>query len=179
MSENTFPFPTLNGCIVEVWESISKFHPTHNWCNYLHMPVLKLNHVSKRGPGCQWRNVEWYGWINGYQTTTKHTKSQRVSLFPAMYPMTPKNMEVYYASIRWFHWRSSFPLLWAIMQRQHSIVLASIDMRVALTFISIIPVGLLTKHNNMSRRHANTMGCVMNGRLLYRTCRISIMFKNV
>ena len=68
----TCPFPNFNGCTVEVWEWISNFIPhftrhviTYHWslgmdkwlhltfyqiCNYLSMPGLKLNHVSKKGP---------------------------------------------------------------------------------------------------------------------------------
>ena len=36
-------------CTVEVWEWISNF-TLYNWCSYLSMWELKLNHVSKRPP---------------------------------------------------------------------------------------------------------------------------------
>ena len=50
--EITYTFPNLNSYTVEVWEWISNFTPHFmNRCNYLSMRGLKLNNVSKRGPG--------------------------------------------------------------------------------------------------------------------------------
>ena len=51
--EITYPFPNFNGATIEVWEWISNFIPQfYRACDYLSMLVLKLNHVSKRGPSC-------------------------------------------------------------------------------------------------------------------------------
>ena len=51
--EITYPFPNSNGCTVGVWKLIVIFttHVMYNVCNYLSMIGLKLNHVSKMGPG--------------------------------------------------------------------------------------------------------------------------------
>ena len=46
-NEITYPFTNLNGCIVDVWERVSKFIP-HIGCNCSIIWGLKVNHVSKR-----------------------------------------------------------------------------------------------------------------------------------
>ena len=52
LDEITYSPLNINGCTIEVWESISHFiHPTPHWVyDYLSMLWLKLICVSKRWP---------------------------------------------------------------------------------------------------------------------------------
>ena len=56
--EITHPLPNFNGATVEVWEWISNFITLYNGYDYLSMPGLKLNHVSKRGPKTNYDTVD-------------------------------------------------------------------------------------------------------------------------
>ena len=53
-NEITYPFPTFNGCTVEVWEWVSYFIPNYNGWNYLSLPGLQFIHFSQRGPQIGW-----------------------------------------------------------------------------------------------------------------------------
>ena len=46
--EITYPLLNFNGATVEIWECISNFTNNLYECYYLSMPILNLNHVSKR-----------------------------------------------------------------------------------------------------------------------------------
>ena len=63
--EGTYPFPNFNGTAVEIWEWIGDFilHFIIGVITYL-CRVLKLIHVSKRGPGFMHMdlfNISWFG----------------------------------------------------------------------------------------------------------------------
>ena len=48
--EITYPFPNCNGCTLEIWEWISNLISHYDWCNFLSMLELKLNHIGKKSP---------------------------------------------------------------------------------------------------------------------------------
>ena len=69
--ESTYPFPSLNGYTVEVWEWRISSQTLKNGYNYVSMVRLKLIHVSKRSH-C------WRG-LCSFRPTSYHVLASRTS----------------------------------------------------------------------------------------------------
>ena len=81
-NEIAYLFTKFSGCIVDVWEWMSNFIP-HFLMDIITMLGLKLNHVSKKGPGIMhlMDYVVDMAYVNSYSFSRCNPEEQRIFIF--------------------------------------------------------------------------------------------------